>query len=205
MKKAFIYCRVSTEMQTTERQLSDLRKYAKQNGFEVVQEFTEHLSATKNLKHREHLIKAVKDSKAKYFIADDLSRFSRNVKVGLEIKDALHKLGVCLVFKQTGLRSLNDDGTPNAMAQMVFISLMNVYEMESATKSEMIKSGLRVAVSKGKRLGRPHGKQNLLPKYPKIVKLLREGYSVRNTARLVDKYPSIVQRVKRQMKEYEEV
>lgn len=199
MKKAFIYCRVSTEQQTTERQLSDLRKYAEQNGFEVVQEFTEHLSATKSLKHREHLIKAVKDSKAKYFIADDLSRFSRNVKVGLEIKDELHKLGVCLVFKQTGLRSLNEDGTPNAMAQMVFISLMNVYEMESATKSEMIKSGLRVAVSKGKKLGRPYGKEDILPKYPKIVRLLKEGNSVRNTALLAQKHKSLVQRVKKQL------
>lgn len=202
--KAFIYCRVSTEKQETERQLRDLRDYCKRNDYEIVEEFKENISATKSKIQRQHLIDAVRKSKAKYFIADDISRFSRNVKVGLEIKDELHEMGVCLVFVQTGMKSLNEDGTPNAMANMVFVSLMNVYEMENSTKRQMIKSGLRNAVANGKTLGRPEGTtEDLLSKYPKVVKLLQQGTSIRNTALLSQKAKSLVQRVKTQMTETE--
>jgi len=202
--KAFIYCRVSTEKQETERQLRDLRDYCKRNDYEIVEEFQESISATKSKVQRQHLIDAVRKSKAKYFIADDISRFSRNVKVGLEIKDELHEMGVCLVFVQTGMKSLNEDGTPNAMANMVFVSLMNVYEMENSTKRQMIKSGLRNAVANGKTLGRPEGTtEDLLSKYPKVVKLLQNGTSIRNTALLSQKAKSLVQRVKVQMAETE--
>jgi len=202
--KAFIYCRVSTEKQETERQLRDLRDYCKRNDYEIAEEFQENISATKSKVQRQHLIDAVRKSKAKYFIADDISRFSRNVKVGLEIKDELHEMGVCLVFVQTGMKSLNEDGTPNAMANMVFVSLMNVYEMENATKIKLIKSGLRNAVAKGQTLGRPEGTtEDLLSKYPKVVKLLQNGTSIRNTALLSQKAKSLVQRVKVQMAETE--
>jgi DNA invertase Pin-like site-specific DNA recombinase len=202
--KAFIYCRVSTEKQETERQLRDLRDYCKRNDYEIAEEFQENISATKSKVQRQHLIDAVRKSKAKYFIADDISRFSRNVKVGLEIKDELHEMGVCLVFVQTGMKSLNEDGTPNAMANMVFVSLMNVYEMENSTKRQMIKSGLRNAVANGKTLGRPEGTtEDLLIKYPKVVKLLQNGTSIRNTALLSQKAKSLVQRVKVQMEETE--
>ena len=202
--KAFIYCRVSTEKQETERQLRDLRDYCKRNDYEIAEEFQENISATKSKVQRQHLIDAVRKSKAKYFIADDISRFSRNVKVGLEIKDELHEMGVCLVFVQTGMKSLNEDGTPNAMANMVFVSLMNVYEMENSTKRQMIKSGLRNAVANGKTLGRPEGTtEDLLSKYPKVVKLLQNGTSIRNTALLSQKAKSLVQRVKTQMSETE--
>ena len=208
--KAFIYCRVSTEKQETERQLRDLRDYCKRNDYEIAEEFQENISATKSKVQRQHLIDAVRKSKAKYFIADDISRFSRNVKVGLEIKDELHEMGVCLVFVQTGMKSLNEDGTPNAMANMVFISLMNKSfggvssQMENSTKRQMIKSGLRNAVANGKTLGRPEGTtEDLLIKYPKVVKLLQNGTSIRNTALLSQKAKSLVQRVKVQMAETE--
>ena len=202
--KAFIYCRVSTEKQETERQLRDLRDYCKRNDYEIAEEFQENISATKSKVQRQHLIDAVRKSKAKYFIADDISRFSRSVKVGLEIKDELHEMGVCLVFVQTGMKSLNEDGTPNAMANMVFVSLMNVYEMENSTKRQMIKSGLRNAVANGKTLGRPEGTtEDLLSKYPKVVKLLQNGTSIRNTALLSQKAKSLVQRVKIQMEDTE--
>lgn len=196
-QKAFIYCRVSTDKQETERQMRDLREYCLRQGFEVVGEYEENISATKSKALREHLIERVVLSKANIFIAQDISRFSRNVKVGLELKDALHDKGICLLFSETGLRSLNEDGTPNAMAQMVFVSLMNVYEMENATKRAMIKSGLKNAKAKGKVLGRPVGfRTDLVSKYPKVVKYLNAGHSVREVAKLCDTHKSLVQRVK---------
>jgi putative DNA-invertase from lambdoid prophage Rac len=198
-KTAFIYCRVSTDKQETERQIKELTSYCENNGFEIVGQLEEEISATKSIKSREHLIQMVKDSKANYFIAQDISRFSRNVKVGIELKDMLHKLNVCLLFTQTGLFSLNEDGTENDIARLLFNMLLSVYEMENSTKIKMIKSGLANAKANGKILGRRIGyKENLIIKYPKIVKELKTN-SIRRTAKLCEVQKSLVQRVKLQM------
>lgn len=203
MKKAFIYCRVSTDKQETERQIKDLTTYCLNNGFEIVGKLEEEISATKSIKAREHLIKLVQDSKADYFIAQDISRFSRNVKVGLELKDRLHQFGVCLIFTQTGLQSLNEDKTENDVARMLFTMLMSVYEMENSTKKFHIKNGLKNAKSKGVVLGRPIGtKVNLIVKYKKVVKSLQEGNSIIKTSKICferKSAKSLVQRVRMQM------
>jgi DNA invertase Pin-like site-specific DNA recombinase len=200
MKKAFIYCRVSTDKQETERQIEDLKNYCLVNGFEIVGMLEEEISATKSIKAREHLIQLVKDSKADYFIAQDISRFSRNVKVGLELKDRMHEFGVCLIFTQTGLKSLNEDKTENDVARMLFTMLMSVYEMENSTRKAQIRNGLNNAKRRGIILGRPIGtKINLLIKYKNVVKELNNGSSVRRTAKQCLVAPSLVQRVKKQM------
>jgi DNA invertase Pin-like site-specific DNA recombinase len=198
-KTAFIYCRVSTDKQETERQIRELKSYCLKNDYEIVGILEEEISATKSVKSREHLIQMVKDSKANYFISQDISRFSRNTKVGIELKDRLHQLKVCLIFIQTGLKSLNEDGTENDTARLLFNMLLSVYEMENSTKIKMIKSGLANAKANGKILGRRVGyKENLILKYPKIVKELKSN-SIRRTAKLCDVQKSLVQRVKSQM------
>lgn len=198
-KTAFIYCRVSTDKQETERQIRELKSYCSKNDFEIVGSLEEEISATKSIKKREHLIQLVKDSKANYFISQDISRFSRNTKVGIELKDKLHELKVCLLFIQTGLKSLNEDGTENDTARLLFNMLLSVYEMENSTKIKMIKNGLVNAKANGKILGRRVGyKENLLIKYPKIVKELKTN-SIRRTALLCGVQKSLVQRVKLQI------
>lgn len=200
MKKAFIYCRVSTDKQETERQIKDLKQYCLNNEFEIVGVLEEEISATKSIKAREHLIQLVKDSKADYFIAQDISRFSRNVKVGLELKDRLHQFGVCLIFTQTSLKSLNEDKTENDVARMLFTMLMSVYEMENSTKKAQIRNGLKNARSRGIILGRPIGTfTDLKVKYKNVVRELNNGMSIRKTAKICEVAPSLVQRVKKQM------
>lgn len=212
MKKAFVYCRVSTDKQETERQLQELRKFCNDLNVDIVQEYQEHISGTKSIKHRKHLVQKVKESKANYFIFHDYSRFSRNVKVALMMKDALHELGVCLISMQTNLRSLNEDGTPNATANLVFTQLLAVYEMENETKRASIKSGLKIAVSKGKVLGRPKGtKGDRIKKYPKIVNLImeqeearqkgRKYLSIRKMASYTSSHKSLIQNIKSDMRD----
>ena len=203
-KTAFIYSRVSTDTQETERQARELKDYCKNNGYNVVGAIEETISGTKKIKSRKHLIEQVIKSKAKYFIFDDYSRLSRNVKTALEIKDQLHKAGVCLIAIKTGLKSLNDKGEVDTTAQMIFTSLISVYEFENETRKQQIKSGLANARAKGITLGRPEGTgEDLVKKYPKIVKYLSTN-SIRETARLAIRSKSLVQRVKKQMQELEE-
>ena len=138
-KSAFIYCRVSTDKQETERQERELNAYCEANGYNIVGSLKESISGTKKIKSREHLIKEINSSGAKYFIFDDYSRLSRNLKTALEIKDQLHELGVCLIAIKTGLKSLKDNGEVDIMAQMVFNTLISVHEMENEVKKQQNK------------------------------------------------------------------
>jgi DNA invertase Pin-like site-specific DNA recombinase len=212
MSTAFIYCRVSTLHQNTDRQLKELRDYCKQNNWKVVYEYSENISGTKSVKQRKHLIDLIKANKPTHFVFHDYSRFSRNVKTALILKDEIHKLGVNLVTMQSGLHSLNEDGTPNVTANLVFTQLSAVYEMENATRIEAIKSGIRLAKSRGKVLGRPIGtKQSRIKKYPKLVKLIveqeqekkanRKYLSVRKMAVYVNRQPSLIINLRKDMRE----
>lgn len=208
---AFIYCRVSTEKQDTERQLRELTQFAKDNNLNVVKVYEETLSGTKSLVGRRLLLDAVALYKPTYFIIHDYSRFSRNVKTALMMKDELHELGICLWSMQTNMKSLDDDGTPGIVANMVFTQLLSVYEMENEQRRKHIKSGLANAKAKGVILGRPFGTTvNRLVKYRKVVDTIKEqeelkakGYkylSVRKTAAYHKIQKSLIQEIRNDMK-----
>ena len=71
---------------------------------------------------------------------------------------------------------------------------------ETETLRERINSGLAEARRKGVKLGRPTGTgleaAELLAKHKDVVRLLKDGQSVRNAAKITGKGPSTVQRVK---------
>lgn len=208
---AFVYCRVSTDKQDTERQLRELNAFAKAQDLNVIEVYEETMSGTKSLNARRILLEKVNKLKPKYFIIHDYSRFSRNVKTALQMKDELHKMDVCLWSMQTNMKSLDDDGTPNLVANLVFTQLLAVYEMENEQRRVHIKSGLANAKAKGVVLGRPLGtKVNRLKKYQNIVKMIREQeelkeqgkkyLSVRKTASFFNKEKSLIQAIREDMK-----
>ena len=209
---AFIYCRVSTDKQDTERQLRELRQFSDNNNLEIVRVYEETMSGTKSLLGRKVLLDEVAKYKPKYFIIHDYSRFSRNVKTALQMKDELHKLDVCLWSIQTNMKSLDKDGTPNPIANLVFTQLLSVYEMENETRRKHIVSGLKNARAKGITLGRPKGStEDKLQKYKKIVDTIKEQeqlkidgqkyLSVRKTASYFQVHKSLVQEIRNEMKE----
>ena len=199
-KTAFIYARVSTNKQETERQLRELIEYCDVNDLEIIDTMNEEISGTKSLKARKHLVDRVIKAKPDFFIFNDYSRLGRNLKVALEIKDQLHEHKICLISTKTGLKSLNDKGDVDITAQMVFNTLLSVHEMENEVRKQHIKSGLENAKANGKILGRPTGyRKDLVKSYPAVVRKLKDGRSIRETASITLKPKSLVQRVKKQM------
>jgi DNA invertase Pin-like site-specific DNA recombinase len=71
---------------------------------------------------------------------------------------------------------------------------------ETETLRERINSGLAEARRQGRKPGRPEGTgldaSNLLEKHMDVVRQLKAGQSVRNTAKITGKGASTVQRVK---------
>ena len=89
------------------------------------------------------------------------------------------------------------------MVNAILIMLALLAEMarsEVTTLRERIKSGLAQAKCKGIKLGRPKGTSTnrdiFLRKHKDILRQLKKGQSVRNTAKITGKGVSTVQRVK---------
>ena len=68
MKKAAIYARVSTNGQTTDNQVRELRKVAKRHGWKIVTEFIDHgVSGAKGRDKRPQLDKLLKSANRREF------------------------------------------------------------------------------------------------------------------------------------------
>ena len=115
----------------------------------------------------------------------------------------LEELGVSLYWHQQGIETLLPNGRRNPAAGIMFALLAEMARAERETLSERIKSGLAEARRKGRKLGRPAGAaftdKEFLAKHGDITGKIREGHSVRNTAKITGKGISTVQRVKAAM------
>lgn len=76
-----------------------------------------------------------------------------------------------------------------------------VHNLNFRNHGNVIKMGLRRATKNGKKLGRPVGKvytdADLIERHGDIVTCLKQGMSVRNTAKFTKKGGSTVQRIKK--------
>lgn len=207
MKKAVIYCRVSSigDRQNTERQVADLTDYANRNGLEVEQVFEEHISgATKN-EDRAVLCECLKfcvTNKIDTLLISELSRLGRNVDEVLANVKFCKDNHLNIYFQKENLSLFNADGSKNPFLT-IFISVLGTCaEMERDNIKFRLNSGLRRYVANGGRVGRKQGstksREKKQEEYAKVIKLLKSGQSVRNTAKLCEVGISTVQRVKKE-------
>jgi DNA invertase Pin-like site-specific DNA recombinase len=198
-----ILVRVSTLQQETDRQVSELTAYATAQGYDVVEVCQEKVSgmADEDARHGLHRVEALARAGAvKKVLVHEVSRLARRNSVAHGFVETLGDLGVSLYWHQQGIETLLPNGKRNPAAAIMFALLAEMARAERETLSERIKSGLAEARRKGRKLGRPEGstvaKKDLLAKHSDIVRQLRAGQSVRNTAKITGKGGSTVQRIK---------
>ena len=77
-----VYARVSTDDQTADNQLLDLRRYCQERGWEVVEEFVDHgISGTKDRRPAlDRLMDAVRKRQVDVVLVWRFDRFARSVK-----------------------------------------------------------------------------------------------------------------------------
>ena len=149
MKKAALYCRVSTGDQHLETQLLDLRELAKQRGLEVVREYTDVISGAKS--KRAGLDQLMTDARRHRFdvvLVAAFDRIARNVRHFLEVLDELSHLNIQFI----SLRENIDTGGPLGRAMLTIIGAIS--ELERSLIVERVKSGMRRAKLEGRRIGR---------------------------------------------------
>jgi DNA invertase Pin-like site-specific DNA recombinase len=198
-----ILVRVSTIKQETARQVSELRAYARNKKYNVVAVCHETISGNAENGERHGLRRVeelAREGKIKKVLVHEISRLARRNSVAHQFVETLEECGVSLYWHAQAIETLLPNGKRNPAAGIMLALLAEMARSESEVLRERINSGLREARRKGIKLGRPKGttlgRKVFLQKHKDIIRLLRAGHSVRNTAKIVGKGVSTVQRVK---------
>jgi len=158
MTKASIYVRVSTGAQDTTNQLSVLKDWARQRGFEVVGIYNEEESAWKagHQKALAHLLQDARKQKFNIVLVWALDRLSR--EGSLAILTLVNRLKICGVKVISYQESWTE--APGELGELLYALTGWVSRMESQRRSERTKAGLARVKAQGKRLGRPPGSKD---------------------------------------------
>ena len=202
--KAVIYARVSTSTQDYQRQLDELRDYASRMGYEVVREFSEKISGAKKVAEREalsDLLDYVQDNEVDKVLIYECSRLSRLVVDFLAVIERLTEQGVSVYIHQNGLETLQPDGNPNPIAQLVLGILAQFNSMERGLIRSRMESGYNHYRANGGKVGRKVGyrksNQQMREQYAEELRLLRKGYSLANVSKLTGTAINTLRKVKK--------
>ena len=202
--RAVIYARVSTSTQDYERQLDELRSYAARMGYEVVKEFSEKVSGAKKVEERaalSDLLDYVESNEVDKILIYECSRLSRRAVDFLTIVEQLTEQGVSLYIHQNGLETLQPDGKPNPIAQLVLGVLAQFNSMERGLIRSRMESGYNHYRANGGKVGRKKGyrksNEQMKSEYAEELRLLRKGYSLANVSKLTGTAINTLRKVKR--------
>ena len=175
MKRAAICLRVSTVDQHPETQALELRQFAGQRGFEIVQEYTDHgISGTKV--RRPALDQLLKDAHRRKFDAVlvwSSDRLARSTKHFLQVLDELNELGIQFLSQREAI------DTEGPLGRAIIVIISAIAELERSLIVERVRAGMRRAKLEGRRIGRA-------PLDVDRVALVRDrlaGMSLTNTSR----------------------
>ena len=208
--KAIIFVRVSRKDQDYQRQLQDLRAVAATMGVTVVKEITEKISGATQNREREsiqELLSLVHQGGIDKVLVQEVSRLGRSTVEVLRVVEELTELGVSIYVQNFGIETLkqgrNGKLKRNPVAQFLFTMLAEFARLERETIRERILSGMEEARRKGKKIGRPEGSlkeaDNYLRDYPCVVRNLKQGLSLRQTAKVCEVSVNTVRKVKSAM------
>lgn len=191
-KRVAIYARVSTDGQTADNQLQELRAVAKRAGWHVAGEYVDHaISGAKGRDQRpglDSLLRAVTRRQVDLVAAWSVDRLGRSLRHLLSLLDEIHGQRVDLYLHQQGIDTTTAAG--RALFQMCGVFA----EFERAMIRERVRAGLARARASGKRIGRPM----VSPEVEAKIRALRaQGRGIVKIARALRVGGGTVQRVLR--------
>ena len=185
--KVVLYARVSTSAQDYTRQITELRKYAKKQNYEIVKEFSEKISGGKKIEERaaiKELLDFVKDNKVEKVLVYECSRLSRRQLDFLSIIEQLTEAGVSLYILQNGLETLLPDGKPNPIANLCFGIIAEFNNLEKNLIRARMSSGYEHHRASGGRVGRKEGyrksEDEYRTTYDREITLLSKGNTLKD-------------------------
>jgi DNA invertase Pin-like site-specific DNA recombinase len=147
-----IYSRVSTSLQDNQRAILELKGYAKQNGYVVLEVFSETITgASKAIDRKEfsELVQFVEKNKVHHILIWELSRLGRNAADILNTINFFSDKKVNIYSKKDNIETLSANGERNLTATMFCNFLASFSEFERETTKLRSISGIRANVAKG--------------------------------------------------------
>lgn len=178
-KRIAIYARVSTDKQTCENQLQELRAIAERMNYTIVAEFIDNgISGMKTRQDRpalDQLMKSATQHKFDMVMCWSIDRLGRSLQNLVEILNELQAMKIDLFFLQQGM----DTSTPSG--RMIFSVFGAIGEFERNLIRERVIAGQKRAMANGVKIGRPSKMNDGLKS---AIQLLREkGMGIKQIAR----------------------
>jgi DNA invertase Pin-like site-specific DNA recombinase len=183
VKRVALYARVSTtgnNGQDPAMQVRELREYCGLRGWTIYEEYVDRGISGK-ISSRPQLDRLMADAHRRKFDAVIVWRFDRLAR------SISHLLRSLETFRALGIEFLSlseniDTSTPTGI--LVYTVLGAVAELERNLIGERVRAGLRNAVAKGKKLGRPALRQLSESDVRQIRRDRRNGLSFQQLARI---------------------
>ena len=147
-----IYTRVSTDRQSHDSQVTELRQYCNRRGWKDVEVITDVISGVKSSRDGlDRLMRAVRRGKIDAVVCFKLDRLGRSLAHLAQVINELVTHNCALIVPGQGI----DTSSANPAARLQLNILCAVAEFEREVIRERVNAGLTAAKAKGVRLGRP--------------------------------------------------
>ena len=138
--KGAIYVRVSTDKQEYDRQLNELKMYAKKEKIKIAYIFEEKESGFNSSRPEYNKLMNLTKDQIDIVLIWELSRLSRkSVEIQYDIEKLAEK-GIDVYIHNKGLHTLDKDGSPNATTKLIISIIATLAEEEAKTFKERSKS-----------------------------------------------------------------
>ena len=170
MKRAAVYARVSTHNgQNPEMQLEEVRQYCQRREWTIVHEYVDKgvCGAKESRPSLDQLLTDCRKRAVDCVVVYRYDRFARSLRQLVNALEDFRALGIDFISLHKGV----DTSTPNG--RLVFGIFASIAEFERELIRDRVRSGLALAKSHGKRLGRPR----VVVDRMKVAGLRKEGRS----------------------------
>lgn len=141
MRRGIIYSRVSTESQDYNKQIDELKEYAKRNDIEIINIYAEKASGFNDGREEYKKVKQLTKEDVDIILIWELSRLSRNaIELQIEVRDFVKK-GIDLYFKKEELHTLDANGKEVESTGIIISLLSKFAEGEAKTLKQRTRSG----------------------------------------------------------------
>ena len=205
--RAVIYARVSstTERQSTERQVSDLKILAKSRNMRIEKIYEEKISGAKKNSERAVLTECLEYCFSEgigTLLISELSRLGRNVDEVLKNVMLCKERELNVYFQKENLSIFDSTGKEHPFLTIFIAILGTVAAMERENISYRLQSGKAQYIAKGGKVGRKPGyrkpKEEKRKQYSGVLKLLSKNYPIKTVSKLEGVSISTVQRLKKE-------
>jgi putative DNA-invertase from lambdoid prophage Rac len=185
--RAGLYARVSThDQQTLPMQLSTMREYARNRGWEIVIEVEDVASGVALRQKREELIAAAKRRDIDLVVVWRLDRWGRSLVDLVNTLQELSSLNVGFVSLSEAL----DLTTPSGRALAGMLAVFAEFE------KDILRERVKAGIAQARKEGRPHGRPPSAALHTQEIKaMFRKGLSKREIAKRLGISRSSVRRL----------